>query len=105
MMHNNQLTHLEGQVPDPFSTLHQLAGEQGARLSMTVQRAEDYGQTKCSCTITISCPQTAQQLDAAAALAFDAGLRYVNWGMQYLAPHLQSVPGPSNYAGHGHPKV
>lgn len=80
---------------DPFEQLARQAGPAAARISMTTQRgADDYGQTKCSCTVTISCPQQGPAMDAAAALAFDTSLRYTNWGMRYLAPHLPPIPGP-----------
>ena len=40
-------------------------------------------------------------MDNAAAIAFDTALRYVNWGMKYLAPELPSIPGPYSNASNG----
>jgi hypothetical protein len=88
MTQNGHTTHQEGELRDPFMELERQAGEGGARISMSVHRScEDYGRVKCSCNVTITCPQNKESLDYAAELAFGTALRYVNHGMLRLAPN------------------
>lgn len=82
----------EGVEMDPFANLN--TQEPGARISMSVQRSEEYGAAKCSCNVTINCPQEAAKMDEAARLAFTAAVNYVNWGISHIAPHLPPLKGP-----------
>lgn len=91
--------HLEGIMSDPFTRMNVEAtnatGEK-ARLSVTVQRALQYGELKCSFTLSISCPQTQQWMDYAAEHIFLQAAKYVNEGMETLVPGLPplNVPAP-----------
>jgi hypothetical protein len=82
----------EGVERDPFMHLAYLSGiEQvrSARVSMTVARAIEYGEIKCSATISIDCPQKEAYIDLASEVAFKKALELVNDGMtQFGLPRI-----------------
>lgn len=85
----------EGYVEDPFWEMKSsLAGQQGARVSSTVQRSTNYGELKCSFTITIDCLQTEQWMERAAQYAFRTAVQYVNDGFSYLDRSLPPLEVP-----------
>jgi hypothetical protein len=65
-----------------------------ARVSSTVQRSVEYGEVKCSMTVTLSCPQTKEAVDYAMKVAFTTALEGVNDGFSYLAPGALRIEGP-----------
>lgn len=88
----------EGQKPviDPFVAMNPAGapGDSKARISATVQRSLQYGEIKCSFTVTVSCVQEKACMDYAAEQAFAQAVRYVNDGMDWIAPGLPSLPVP-----------
>lgn len=89
------MTHYQGEIPDPFEAMLREAGDEGARLAFTVTRGrEDFGRTKVSCTLAITCPQKKASLDQAAALAFDTALNYANNALRFMAPEEPWIYGP-----------
>jgi len=75
-------------MPDPFAGLSigALEAENSARVSVTVQRALQYGEVKCSFTLTISCAQKKDHMDYAARELFALAVQYTNDGMSWIAP-------------------
>jgi hypothetical protein len=98
----NVIQDQEGYMPDPFGYLvqqventTQFTGTDPAKISCTVQQSLQYGELKCSFTITISCPQNQAAMDFAAQHAFIQATHYVNNGMRFLAPGLQPLQVPA----------
>lgn len=82
---------------DPFKDMvlmNRASQDKSATVSQTVSRSVSYGEVKCSCTITIHCPQDAQWIDRAAKTAFQYAVHYVNLGFNYLAPGLPPLNAP-----------
>lgn len=82
---------------DPFHTLNRAVSEapgETARVSTTIQRSTQYGELKCSFTLSVSCPQTKGWMDYAAEHIFIQALKFVNDGMERLAPGLEPIPVP-----------
>jgi len=86
--------HKEGILPDPFSSLQQAVqtATSKARVSVTIQRSIQYGEVKCSFTLSVDCPQEKSAMDYAAEHVFIQAVQYVNDGMERLAPGLQPFP-------------
>lgn len=83
---------------DPFTRMNKSATEmpgEKARLSVTVQRSTQYGELKCSFTLSISCPQTKEWMDYAAEHMFSQATQYVNSGMEWLVPGLPALEVPT----------
>ena len=74
---------------DPFSLL--FVGTEGAKVSMTVGRSLEYGEVKCSATVSVSCPQGEAFINKAAEISFKKALELVNDGMSHLAPGLPPI--------------
>jgi len=77
---------LEGSDMDPFLQLAVKARTKGvpAKISMTVGRAVQYGEIKCSATVSIDCPQQEGFIDLAAEVAYTKALELVNDGMESM---------------------
>lgn len=94
--------HQEGILPDPkgpidpFTRMSMESSTSGekARVSVTVQHSVQYGEVKCSFTLSISCPQNKQWMDYAAEHVFSQAVQYVNDGMNWLAPGLPALNVP-----------
>lgn len=65
-----------------------------AAVSATAQRSAEYGEVKCSVTVTLHCPQTGAWLDYTAKTAFKAALEYCNDGFGWMRPGAQGIEGP-----------
>lgn len=65
-----------------------------AQVSATAQRSVEYGEVKCSVTVTLTCPQEASWVDYAAKTAFKAALGYCNDGFSWLAPGVPRIEEP-----------
>lgn len=78
-----------GEIPDPFMELTLGVQESNlAKISMTVVHGTDYGGAKCSCTISLVCPQNNEAIKQAARLAFLTAVEFVNDGTSHIAPEL-----------------
>jgi hypothetical protein len=76
-----------GEIPDPFMELTLGVQESNlAKIAMTVVHGTDYGGTKCSCTVSLVCPQNSEAIKQAGKLAFLTAVEFVNDGMSHLAP-------------------
>lgn len=87
----------EGVAPDPYwqAALDAKATEHSiARVSVTTGRALEYGEIKCTVTVSIDCPQAKNYMDKAAELAFKAAVEYTNDGMSILVPNLPPLQVP-----------
>lgn len=108
-MHGHLVIEKEGQIiyekehnlthpapPDPFAHLLQHARTAGesARVSVTVQQSLQYGEVKCSFTLSIEVPQKKEFMDYAARELFSQAVQYVNDGMSWVAPGLPPLPQP-----------
>lgn len=79
-------------VPDPFMLLAEFeSGVATARVSSTVGRSIEYGDVKCSFTVSITCPQDGKCIERAAELCFSTALQFTNDGMSHLAPGLPAI--------------
>jgi hypothetical protein len=86
-----------GSMEDPYWQLAAAAKATGyptARISSTVVHGIEYGEIKCSFTVSIECVQSKETMDGAALLAFRAAVEYTNSGMSYLAPELPQLATP-----------
>ena len=92
---------LHPNLPDPFAGLSIGAQEAGdsARVSVTVQRALQYGEVKCSFTLSISCAQKKDHMDYAAGELFKLAVQYVNDGMSWVAPGTPPLQVPGQPQG------
>lgn len=86
----------EGYMPDPFWEMSEAMrpGHPSARISSTVQRSTNYGELKCSFTISVDCPQTKDWMERAAQYAFGTAVQYVNDGFSFLARELPPLEVP-----------
>ena len=78
------IEHNEGIQQDPFWRIRTKTGIQqnsDARITMTVGRALQYGELKCSASVSIECPQQEAHINLAGELAFTKALELVNDGM------------------------
>lgn len=91
MTNGVRVTQQGGSLPDLFRLLAEGAAEEGflAKVSSTVSHGTEYGEIKCSCTITISCPQDAAAIERASAVAFKTAVGFVNDGLSHIAPELE----------------
>ena len=88
----DQLEHTEGIEYDPFQRMLVATKEgAGARISSTVGRAVEYGEIKCSATVTIDCPQRESYIDLASEIAFRKALELANDGMSVLVPGIPRI--------------
>ncbi len=83
----------EGAEQDPFMHLaYKALGDvniKTARISMTVSRSIEYGEIKCSATVTIECPQKEAYVNLAGEVAFSKALELTNDGMsQFGLPRI-----------------
>jgi len=79
---------------DDYYTKVQECRAQGlpvARLSSMISRGIEYGEVRCSFTVSIECPQTKDYMDQAAELLFQKALEYTNDGMSVLAPGVDRI--------------
>lgn len=79
---------------DKFYNAVQLCRQQGlptARIGTTVGRSIEFGEVKCSFTVTIECPQAKEEMDEAAQLVFTKALEYANDGMSHLKPGVPRI--------------
>ena len=87
-----------GVAYDPFALLTQKAHQNGhgvAKVSYTVGTAREYGETKCSCTVTIECPQDEQNINLAGEVAYRKALELTNDGASQLEiPQLPAFEEP-----------
>lgn len=86
-----------GTVDDPYwqaASVAKAAGCPTARIAMSVTHGIEYGEIKCSATVSIECAQSKEHMDNAALLAFKAAVEYANDGMSYLAPNLPPLQSP-----------
>ena len=83
-----QIKHNEGVETDPFQ---RMAGTEGARVSSTVGRSLEYGEIKCSATVSLDCPQSEAYIDLAGEVAFRKALELANDGMCELAPGVPRI--------------
>jgi len=91
------VTSQSGQTEDPYWKAAMDAKASGisvARVSSTVTNGSDFGQRKCSTTVSIECPQSKQYMDLAAMLAFKAAVEYTNDGMTYVDPNIAPFQSP-----------
>lgn len=66
---------------DPFYLLSQLARQNGggiARVSFTVGTSREFGEVKCSATVSIECPQDEKHIDAAGESVYRKALELTN---------------------------
>jgi hypothetical protein len=84
----------ERYVLDKFYGEVQTCKAQGlptARIGTTVGRSVEFGEVKCSFTVTIECPQNKECMDEAAQLVFIKALEYANDGMSHLKPGIPRI--------------
>lgn len=62
-----------------------------AHIGTSVGRSIEYGEVKCSFTVSVECPQTKEFMDQAAELVFKKALEYTNDGMSHLAPGVPRI--------------
>lgn len=103
---DGQITFKEGllsdlQQPNPFlRMMQQIQHEQleSARVSATVNRSLQYGEIKVGFTISVNCPQDQRWMDYAAEHLFITAAKYVNDGMETIAPGIPPlhVPQPKS---------
>lgn len=88
----------EGVSYDPFYMLAQQAHQDGggiARVSFTVGTAREYGEIKCSATVTIECPQDEKHIDTAGEAAYRKALELTNAAASQLEiPQLPAFEEP-----------
>lgn len=78
----NNIVFSDGAEVDPFMRLVTAKFEgESARVSMTVGRNLQYGELKCSATVTIDCPQKEEYINLAGEIAFTKALELVNDAM------------------------
>ena len=86
-----------GVADDPFwraAVEARASGQPTARVSMMAVHGIEYGEIKCSATVSIECVQSKPHIDSAALLAFKAAVEYTNAGMGFIAPGLPPLPSP-----------
>jgi hypothetical protein len=69
------------------------AGESVARISSTVGTAVQYGEVKCSFTVSIECVQSEATINLAGEAAFLKALELTNDGARFLG--IDELKGPS----------
>ncbi len=83
---------------DPFFLLGQKARQNGvgiAKVSYTVGTSREYGETKCSCTVSIECPQDEKNIELAGEVAYRKALELTNDGASQLEiPQLPAFEEP-----------
>ena len=87
----DQISHKEGIEQDPFARMIPAEANHSARVSSTVGRSLEYGEIKCSSTVTIDCPQREAYIDMAGEIAFRKALELANDGMSELAPGIPRI--------------
>jgi hypothetical protein len=84
---------------EPFTPLARLAEAARAeqrpisRVSMTVGTSAEFGSIKCSCTITVECPQDEGAISLAGEVVFMKALELVNDSANYLG--IPTLPQPT----------
>jgi len=76
--------HDEGIQQDPFWRIRvqdPSRPDSEARVSMALGRSLQYGELKCSASVSIGCPQQEAHINLAGELAFTKALELVNDGM------------------------
>jgi hypothetical protein len=82
---------------DPFTILATQAqgGGGGAKVSYTTGTSKEYGEIKCSVTVTVACPQTEAGINMAGEIAFRKAVELMNDGASHLGlppvPPIQEV--------------
>jgi hypothetical protein len=83
----------EGIDPDPFHQLaHEADPENSASVSMTVGKAIEYAEVKCSANIRLNCPQSERHINMAGEVAFFKALELVDDGMSHILPGWERTP-------------
>jgi hypothetical protein len=75
------VTEESGTAFDPFSHLSITARADGrgtAKVSFTVGSSREYGEIKCSATVTIECPQDEKHINMAGECAYRKALELTN---------------------------
>jgi hypothetical protein len=97
MQQGDQVGSQTSEVPDPYWQMAldaKASGHPTARISVTAVHGIEYGEKKCSVTVSIECPQSKPHMDNAALLAFRAAVEYTNDGMSHVAPGVPPLSTP-----------
>lgn len=86
--------HVVNQEIDNVTIICKQTDAPTSSVSTTVQRSAEYGEVKCSVTITLTCPQDAAWVNHTAKVGFKAALGFCNDGFSWLCPGAPRLEGP-----------